>query len=60
MGRGMKVMVVAGEAEADTAEEEVVSEVEAVSGAGFEGVEGVATEVDGENWLSGFERGVLG
>lgn len=60
MGRGMKVMVVAGEAEADTAGEEVVSEVEADSGAGFEGVEGVATEVDGENWLSGFEQGVFG
>lgn len=47
MGRGMKVMVV-GEVEVDTVGEEVVSEVEADSGADFEEVEGVATEVDGE------------
>lgn len=59
MGRGMKVMVV-GEVEVDTVGEEVVSEAEEDSGVDFEEAEGVATEVDGENQLFGFEQGVLG
>lgn len=55
----MKVMVV-GEVEVDTVGEEVVSEAEEDSGVDFEEAEGVATEVDGENQLFGFEQGVLG